>query len=487
MPLLLALLVAGLFPACKKSAGSLEALLNTVPADAPYVMTVNAAPVLKQLEFKKDGDKYTFCKEVNDVVNLAGVDKKLLNQICGFIDQTGKSYVMFGSNSDPDEVWFTFGVEDEQEFIKKVEELSKTKFDKKGEYMVLDDHLALRDGQVWACSEKIDIEDIDAMRDLDSDKCFGKKNAELASRMCVDGNVCSMEWNINELLSILRKDGASEEVAVFQAALGLVMDDASYMLSTSMLTEDGMECVTDILNSNFEVAKCTLPLGKIEPAAMAKVNCNAPLLAAVSLPSELVAKFTGLARTLNGGQLGPQEEMLFKMLESIDGTVSASMAGPRDFIVSIPFKTEADAVSAGKLMAASQMNVSTAGNYMVLRGIPTLQGQGSCPDNFKNQFLAYSLNFASVPETIISGVDLSKLGNGFVTLGEFDGGLRLHSKWECRNPMRTLCSYIRIIAEGYITGSIKFPFMEQSDFGASDIEAVDETCYVEELDMVESW
>ncbi len=53
--------------------------------------------------------------------------------------------------------------------------------------------------------------------------------------------------------------------------------------------------------------------------------------------------------------------------------------------------------------------------------------------------------------------------------------------------MRTLCSYIRIIAEGYITGSIKFPFMEQSDFGASDIEAVDETCYVEELDMVESW
>ena len=92
MPLLLALLVAGLFPACKKSAGSLEALLNTVPADAPYVMTVNAAPVLKQLEFKKDGDKYTFCKEVNDVVNLAGVDKKLLNQICGFIDQTGKSY-----------------------------------------------------------------------------------------------------------------------------------------------------------------------------------------------------------------------------------------------------------------------------------------------------------------------------------------------------------------------------------------------------------
>lgn len=479
----------GLMSSCDKSDGDLKSILKTVPADAPYVMAFNVNPVLDQLEFKKDGDRYTFCKEVQEIVDLSGADKKMVNTVCEFIDATGKTLVLYGDGSNLETVWMTFSVNNQDEFVKLMEKVAKDNggkldFKEEGGYkMGADGIFAMKDNRVWMCSEKIDVKKIDKFADLGDDS-FAAKNGKLTDRMTADNTVTATCVNLTECLSALRKTGGDSEVGILQSAMSLLFEDATYLFATSTLNNQGAESVAEILNSKYETAKFLLPVGKIEPAAMAKINNNAGVVAAVNLPSELMSKISGLITTLNGGD-SAETKMITGILNSISGTLAVSINGPEEIIASIPFTDEASATSFGELMAQSGMDCSVAGNYLVMRSKPGLQGGGSAPESFKGEFAAYNLNFANVPETLISGLDMKSLGKVSVTLGQYENGLRLNGKWECNRLIPTVCSLVRKGVAGYLTGEVKIPMLDGGQ-AYPEPDAYD-SVYVEEAVAEEVW
>lgn len=461
-----AIISLGIFSSCDRG-GDLAALLDTVPEDVPYVVTIQGKPVLDQLGFKKDGDRYTFDKSVQNVIDLSGADKKMVSRICELIDATGKNFVIFSEPTKVENVWFTFAIDDREEFIDRCKSIAKANgekmdFDKDGDYMIDNsEHFVLSKNQAWVSSEKINLDDVEEFGKLK--ESFASANKELTERMVADTNVLSYSLNISALASIARNQGGAEEVAALQSALALLFDDATYIFGTTSLNNQGTESTVDVLNSKYAMAKFLLPVGKIDTAAMAKIDNNASVVAALAIPSELMEKITGLISTLNGGHLNPESSMVFGLLNSINGTLAASFNGPQDYIVSIPFKDAESATNLGQLIsAAGNLNTSLAGNYLIIRSRPDVNGGGSAPAGFKGQTLAYAIDFSKVPETIITGADLSPLGKVNVNVGPFENGLRASSKWECDRPLVTLCTVVRKIAADYITGTVRFPFLESS-------------------------
>lgn len=494
-----AIISLGIFSSCDKG-GDLAALLDTVPEDVPYVVTIQGKPVLDQLGFKKDGDKYTFDKSVQNIIDLSGADKKMVNRVCELIDATGKNFVIFSESSDVEKVWFTFAIDDREEFIDRFKSIAKANgekvdFDKDGDYMIDEsEHFVLSKNQAWFSSEKINLEDVEEFGKLK--ESFASANKELTERMVADTNVLSYSLNISAITSIARNQGGAQEVAALQSAMALLFDDATYIFGTTSLNNQGIESTVDVLNSKYAMAKFLLPLGKIDTAAMAKIDNNASVVAALAIPSELMQKVTGLISTVNGGHLSPEDSMVIGLLNSINGTLAASFNGPQDYIVSIPFKDAESATNLGQLLSSgANLNTSLAGNYLIIRSRPEVNGGGSAPAGFKGQALAYTIDFSKVPETIITGADLSSLGKVNVNVGLFENGLRASSKWECNKPLATLCSVVRKVATDYMTGAVKFPFIEstysyEADYGwepEPDYYGDDDTMYVESVESEIAW
>ena len=106
-PVALALVMIIMLGSCSKS-GDMEALLKTVPADAALVASFNADEVLDQLDYKQEGDHATYCKELGQIIEAAGMDRKVLNMVTDGIDLTDKVMVAF-AKGNTDSIRTIFG------------------------------------------------------------------------------------------------------------------------------------------------------------------------------------------------------------------------------------------------------------------------------------------------------------------------------------------------------------------------------------------
>lgn len=468
---------------------SKKALLDNVPADAEMVMLLDVQRVLDQLELKKDGDSYSYCKELKQVIDASGVSRKDVKKVFEAIDQTEKTVVVFTAN---DNLWITFRVKSEEDFMKYLKEIDDdVDFDDEDDFEVYE-NIAVKDNQVWIGAPingydfKLDLKELKRLGDLPGDKKFTDKFGKIADALCADDVVSGAYYSIDGLLSIAMQSGElnQQERAAMSVAMSMAFDDAECVLSVGRLNNDGFEGEARVLNSKQENAKFLLPMDKIDAGSLSKIDNNSPLVMATAISPELVKKLVGLVRQHVG--LSSSDEEGVNILESLAGTSAFSFAGPEDFIATVCFKNNEAATSFGTMLTSLRCPypVSAAGNYMILRSKDGLQGGGSAPQGFAGQYFAASIDFSKVSDKILTGYNMSNLGKILITVGPEGQGVVMKSVWKIKNPMRTL------LDEGYkffmamMSGNIKTAFDKGSS--AYDVEYDDYEMPVEELEYYEA-
>lgn len=422
---------------------SKQALLECVPADAEMVFLFDVQSVLDQLEFKKDGDSYSYCKELKQIIDASGVSRKDFKTVLKAIDQTEKAVLVFTVD---EKVWITFKVKDGDEFTDFVEDLDEDiDFDKVDGFKVFE-NIAVKDNQVWICGSmyggagKIDTDDAAHFMDLSGDAKFTNKYAKVADAMCEGDVVTGSYYSIDGLLSMVMNSGIlnQQERAAVSVAMSMVFDDAECVLSIGRLNDNGIEGETRVLNSKLENAKFLLPMDKIDAGSLTKIDNNSPLVMAFAISPELVTKVMGLIRQHVG--FSSSDEEAVKVFESLSGTNAFSFAGPEDFIASISFKDSSAATSFGSLLTSfgCPYPISTAGSYMILRSNDNVKSGGASPQGFDGQYFAAIVDFSKVSDKILTGYDASKWGKILVTLGPDGQGVVLKSEWKIKNPVRTM-------------------------------------------------
>lgn len=414
---------------------SKKKLLSTIPADAELVMYMDVQTVYDQLEIKKDGDSYSYCKELKDIVDASGMDKKTLKEALKMVDETEKYIAIFYTDNN---LWMTFNVKDGDDFCDYVRQLDKSMdVETVDGYKVIDHTMAVSDKQVWL-SDNIDTSTLKLFESLSDDNKFSERFDKVADEMVSPEVMAATFYNINNMMKVANL--SQEEVAGVRMILSMAFDDAEYVFGVGRLTSDGMEGESRVLNEKQENAKFLLPMSKITGESLSKIDNNAPLVAAASISPELVTKIVNMVS--NMGHMSSEDTEGFNLVKNISGTSAFSFSGPNDFIVSIGFKDGQAAENFGRFLATlgAPYPSSVAGNSLLMRSNENLRGSGKAPSEFIGKYMAARIDFSKIDEKLVSGYDFSKLGTILCTVEPEGDGIVAKSVWKMKNPIRTLLS-----------------------------------------------
>lgn len=444
-PAALALVMIILLGSCSKS-GDMDALLKTVPADATLVVSANADELLSQLDYKQEGDHATYCKELSDLLRASGVDAKNIAKVTDGIDLTDKVMAMFMKDNV---AYVTFSVKDADNFKKWYAGVSGEEFEDEGNgfFSAMRGEMLLKDKQVWCSSAKINVSEIEKLLDLSGDESFAGKHAPMADKMCDKKNYFCAWLNIDEAVSLVRKNGAAAEAAQFQMALGMAFKDASALSLVATLGSDKVTGQLSVLNAEGEPAEFLIPLGKINTGAMNKVNNDAAMVAAIDLSPELMSKLQAL-KSQFASALSSSDALVLDMLLNLSGTTACSFNGPLDYIVSVGMKDEKAARGLGEFLSAAPVSVkvSNADKFLILRSSDSVKAGGKAPKDFSGNFLAFYINFESQAFKQLVPMNLAGMGDLTLLLGPDGKGITLRSEWNVKNPVKTT---LRLYSEWY--------------------------------------
>lgn len=438
-----------------------KALLETVPADTAGLLIIDANQVWKQLDIKVDGDDVTYCKELKEIVSLAGLerkDKKVFDAVMKVIDDSSRSFVLFEYDAQP---WFTFFVGDDEKFIKLLEDEGELEFDKDGDYMVAGDNVAVKDNQVWV-SEKIDTEVIEKFLGLDKDKRFVKKYETVADELLADNVTCGFFANIETAKGLL----GSDDSQMLSLAMSVAFDGAQYLVGKTVLSDKDITGEVRILNDKFAPAKFNFPMGKIDATAMSRLNNEAPFIAALAIDPAMTKKIESLLDKYAG--LSEADRVQFVTFEKIKGTIGASFSASDDGTAFMTFDNANTPVEMGKLFAEAinygglPIECTTAGNTLVMRLEGTPQaGKGQAPSQLIGQYAGYYIDFSKISDRIVSGYSFKNWGKMWYTLGPDGAGIKQTSVWEIKDPIRTLLSECLALFKAASSGNVTFPVGEE--------------------------
>lgn len=486
---------AAILSSCSCSRDKKE-LFSCVPADTAGVAVIDLTNLWDQLEIKVDGDDLSYCSELKDLLKLANVKNKDMDKVTEVLrmfEGTAKTIVVFEHDEN---IWGTFYVEDGDDFIKVLEDNGKADFDKEDGYKVWEG-IAVKGDQVWFCvnlkdSKKgIDTEDLDDLRDLDKDKRFNKKYEKITEYLLAENVTNSYCVNIDKCLDYM--DSYDRQQA--NMVLGMIFDDAKFLVGQSKLTDKEMTGELRVLNDKEDPAKFLLPMAKIEEAGLSKLHNDSPLVVAVAVNPELTQKIKGFVEKMEGG-LSSSDNETFNILGSISGTSGLSFASASDGVAVVNFdnpKTPSQfGIFASGSSASQNIETSTAGNSLIFRLKGTsAEGSGKVPSKLVGQYAGIYIDGSKEGGKLIKGYDLSKLGSMWLTIGPDGDGVKMESGWSVKNPIRTLLKEVLEIAKGFGSGSITAPgieefenkFMSAHDYAeaTSDSTYMYEDYYYEEM------
>ncbi len=436
-PVALALVMIIMLGSCSKS-GDMEALLKTVPADAALVASFNADEVLDQLDYKQEGDHASYCKELGQIIEAAGMDRKVLNMVTDGIDLTDKVMVAFAKGNT---FCVTFSVKDADNFKKWYAGVSDEELEDEGDGFFSGNagRIMLKDNQVWASSEKIQVSALEEMLSLSGDDSFAGKYSAMAGKMCDKSNYGCAFLNIDESISLIRKSGGASEAAQMQLALGMLFKDADYLSLVATLASDKVTGELTVLNAKGEPAEFLIPMGKINTGAMNKVNSDAAFVAAIDFSPELMSKLQAL-KTQYAANLSGTDALVADMLLNLSGTTAFSFNGPLDYIVSVGMKNADAATGLGKFLSSSgtmPVKVSAADKFLIIRSAENVKSGGNAPKSFSGNFFGLYMDFENPAIKQLVPMNMSGMGNMTLTLGPDGKGVMLRSEWVVKDPVKT--------------------------------------------------
>lgn len=456
--LMVMLLIAGVsMSSCSKKKDKKD-LLETVPASTLGVYILDLDEAMNQLEIKSEKGDVSYCSELSDVLSLSGMSKKdkdKLDLVLNAASMTCKTLVVFEYEENP---WATFFVEDEDDFIKLFEKEEDADFDDEDGYKVWE-NMAIKDDQVWI-SPKIDTDDIDKFRKLDKEDTFAAKYEKITNEMTADDISAAYFVDLKIISQIAERSSGAE----FNMVLSVIFDDARYVFGTSKLTNSLSSGEVRVLNSKFEPATFNLPMATIDAKSMSLLNNDAPFIAALAVDKELFVRIKTLMS--KSGALSGNDEEIFTMLESINGTAGASLASSTDGIAFMNFANpNAPAMFSQMFMNevdTTLLQISSQGNTLIARlpGTP-LKGRGTPPAELVGQYAGLYIDFTKDKGNFVKGADISELGKIWITLGPDGKGIKLSSQWNAKNPLRTLLSVGLKLVKSMSSGELSFPEFEE--------------------------
>lgn len=451
---LVAVLCAAAFSSCSKK--DKKALMESVPADTPFMVIFDGNQVWNQCDISVEDDDVTIGKDLEKVLKAAGVDKrdmKELKEVLRVIDLSEKSLLVFGYD---DEVWMSFFVDDQEKFMKAVEEdlpNSKVSFDKDDDFMVSDE-IAIKDGQVWICptaNEEIDLKQISKFMELDSDKRFTEKFDGLTAEFCADDVIVGMFGNIDEIKGMMH----NSDVMEFSMVQSILFDDSKYIVGKTRLTDTQVSLEVRVLNAKMQPAKFNLPLAKIDANGMAYIDGNAPVLAAAAISPDMIETIANLLEKNN--LISSSDRVLLNELKQLDGTFAMSFSNLTDFAFSQQFASE-DAVKQNGQEGVNNIasafwgtdnpfTVSAAGKSLIVRSKNnSAKTGGKVPAALVGQYAGVFIDFTKA-DRIVNGLDLSKLGTMYMTLGPDGDGIKFTAVWDIKAPVSSILQVIKELNE----------------------------------------
>jgi len=431
-------------------------LFETVPASTSGVFIVNLNEAMDQLEIKAEDGKVSYCSELSDIFSMADISKKdmkVIDKAITGIDMTMKTAVVFEYDDEP---WATFFVDDQDDFIKMLEEETEAEFDEEEGFQVWE-KMAIKDDQVWI-STKIDTEAIDKFRDLDDEDMFSEKYAKITEELCADDLFSGYFIDLKLINQIAKRTGDSD-MSQLNIGLGIAFDEAKYLYCTNKLNASGSSGEVRILNSKFEAAKFNLPMATIDAQSLSLLNNEAPVIAAVAIDKELVRQIENLAARQG---MSSSDTEIFNIIKGINGTAAASLASATDGVAFMTFDNPNSPAAFSQMFCqgvdTTQLNFSTKGNMLIARlpGTP-LAGRGTAPSELVGKYAGIYIDFSKDNGNFVNGADIAPLGKMWITLGPDGKGVKISSNWSIKNPLRTLLSTGLKIFKSAIAGKITSP------------------------------
>ena len=326
---------------------------------------------------------------------------------------------------------------DEADFRKWVEAASSERLKELGDGAYgIENSLIIKDGFVWG-GDDITLADIEGLADL-GDKSFAATHEKMAAEMCESDRVLYGFADINRLLSYGRMAGALEQVSAIQLVLGTAFKDASYITLSGELDDDGAEGEMTVLNSDYQPAEFLIPMGGISDEALARVNGDAFVVAAIDFSPEMMKMLGGLAGKYASG-LNPMERAAVDVVLGLSGTSACSVDGPESIMAAIGFKDNAAASAAGEMLSAAgaRGNVHASDNYLMIRSAENLPAGGKAPAEFSGNFFGMVVDYAAPGARTLLPADLGAIGKVTVVLGPDGKGIRLKSTWKAPGQTKT--------------------------------------------------
>lgn len=433
-------------------------LFETIPASTSGVMIVNLNEAMNQLEIKAEDGEVSYCSELSEVLSMADISKKdmkVIDKVVAGVAMTMKTAVVFEYDEEP---WVSFFVDDQDDFIKMLEEETDASFDKEdGGYMVWKD-IAIKDDQVWI-TEKLDTETISKFLDLEDEDKFSNKYEKITEELCAD-DLFSGYFVDFKLVNTIAKRAGDSDIAQFNVGLGILFDDAKYLYCTNKLNASGTSGEMRILNSKLEAAKFNLPMATIDAQSLSMLNNEAPVIAAVAIDKELIQQIENLAS--KQGVLSSSDTEMFNLLKSINGTAAASLASATDGVAFMTFDNPNSPAAFSQMLFqgvdSTQLNFSTKGNMLIacLPGTP-LTGRGTAPSELAGKYAGLYIDFSKDKGNFVNGADIAPFGKLWITLGPDGKGLKVSSNWNVKNPLRTLLSAGLTIFKAAMAGKVTSP------------------------------
>ena len=315
--LLILSLILMMVTSCKKESQENEeqisTLLSTVPAKASGVVVINLEEILKDADYKIENNKLVPGPEVKSIIeNLPSYYQEYISNLPENSGIDLKEMVAF---FDSGRFYLTFLLNNENAFIKFVEEITQKEFTKESNGVKMTRDIAVKGSQAWVClsdNRRVDPELIASYKSLKNEESF--ESTSMGKKM-MNGD--------NNIIGWMNIGKASEEImnrqerAQAMLLAGLVFEDPEAVEFTGNLKKGRMETKVTVINSEGQPAKCVLPFEQVDVSTLKKLGSSCDFIGAFTITPALVNKFSRMMESFSGF-MGFD---INSVLQNINGTI----------------------------------------------------------------------------------------------------------------------------------------------------------------------
>lgn len=421
-------------------------ILTTVPKDTKGLMLFNVKSLTEKLT---DGKSENIGEVLSDLIGKKNMDEKVekLFSKDSPIDFNSPA-VFFEMKNQP---FLTFYVKDEEAFRNYMaKEADKKLKDRNGIWVSEDDEIYMIGRQIW-----LNLARDEYVKASDFSKLQEQKEENSAMSIPAVAKLASQASDIAGFVNLKELDGLNSDFDKFMVGFNIAFDDPAYVIGSMNFGDGEIVSEATILNKDGVVAKCSIPLKKIDMNQINSFTAKGDMFFAFGLDPQLVDMVVKQMPS------DIKENPVAQTIKKIDGTIIASidMTTVSESIpcgaLTIPFKSSNDAKMIYNEYYEEfkdeiedediQYNVECSGNTITITlGIPTGVSIKDFASDFNDSYIGISFISKNIPNV---GVFSKYISSGSYSLKPDGEGIKMEAKVKTKdgqNSLKTICELIKM-------------------------------------------